>query len=104
MAWAALVVAGLCEMMGVYMISRYNEHKSMRNLLLLIVAFIFSFSGLAYAMETLPMGTAYAIWTGIGAAGGAILGMVFFHESKDWRRIFCIGLVLGSAICLKLIA
>ena len=104
MAWVALVMAGLCEMMGLYMISRYNERKSMQNLLLLIAAFILSFSGLAYAMETLPMGTAYAIWTGIGAAGGAILGMLFFNESKDWRRIFCIGLVLGSAICLKLIA
>ena len=104
MAWVSLVMAGLCEMMGVYMISRYNEQKSMQNLLLLTLAFILSFSGLAYAMETLPMGTAYAIWTGIGAAGGAILGMLFFNESKDWRRIFCIGLVLGSAICLKLIA
>ena len=104
MAWVALVMAGLCEMMGVYMISKYNEQKSMQNLLQLIAAFILSFSGLAYAMETLPMGTAYAIWTGIGAAGGAILGMLFFNESKDWRRIVCIGLVLGSAICLKLIA
>ena len=104
MAWVALLIAGLCEMMGVYMISRYNRQKSVRNLFLLIVAFTFSFSGLAYAMETLPMGTAYAIWTGIGAAGGALLGMLFFNESKDWRRILCIGLVLSSAICLKLIA
>lgn len=104
MAWIALVMAGFFEMMGVYMISRYNRQKNMRNLFLLIVAFTFSFSGLAYAMETLPMGTAYAIWTGIGAAGGALLGMLFFNESKDWRRILCIGLVLSSAICLKLIA
>lgn len=104
MAWIALVMAGLFEMMGVYMISRYNRQKNMQNLFLLIVAFTFSFSGLAYAMETLPMGTAYAIWTGIGAAGGALLGMLFFNESKDWRRILCIGLVLSSAICLKLIA
>ena len=47
---------------------------------------------------------AYAIWTGIGAAGGALLGMLFFNESKDWRRIVCITLVLGSAVCLKLIS
>lgn len=69
MAWMALVMAGLCEMMGVYMISKYNKTKTIKNLGLLIFAFTLSFVGLAYAMETLPMGTAYAIWTGIGAAG-----------------------------------
>lgn len=104
MAWVALVVAGLCEMMGVYMISKYNEVKSMKNLLLLIFTFTLSFAGLAFAMETLPMGTAYAIWTGIGAAGGALLGMMFFKESKDWRRVVCIVLVLGAAIFLKLLS
>ena len=104
MAWVALVVAGLCEMMGVFMISKYNDKKNPQNLVLMIVAFTSSFAGLAYAMESLPMGTAYAIWTGIGAAGGALLGMLFFNESKDWRRIVCIALVLGSAVCLKLIS
>lgn len=104
MAWVALLIAGLCEMMGVYMISKYNKNKSIKNLGLLILAFILSFAGLAYAMETLPMGTAYAIWTGIGAAGGALLGMLFFNESKDWRRIICIAFVLGAAIFLKLLS
>ncbi|MEX3744277.1 MULTISPECIES: DMT family transporter [Lysinibacillus] len=104
MAWIVLVVAGLCEMMGVYMISKYNEVKSMKNLALLIFVFTLSFAGLAYAMETLPMGTAYAIWTGIGAAGGALLGMLLFNESKDWRRVVCIVLVLGAAIFLKILS
>ncbi len=104
MAWVALVVAGLCEMMGVFMISKYNEAKRVKNLMLLIFAFTLSFAGLAFAMETLPMGTAYAIWTGIGAAGGALLGMMFFKESKDWRRVVCIVLVLGAAIFLKLLS
>lgn len=104
MAWIALVVAGLCEMMGVYMISKYNEAKSIKNLVLLIFVFTLSFAGLSYAMETLPMGTAYAIWTGIGAAGGALLGMLFFNESKDWRRLVCIVLVLGAAIFLKILS
>lgn len=104
MAWMALIIAGLCEMMGVYMISKYNNEKNKKNLGLLIFAFILSFAGLAYAMETLPMGTAYAIWTGIGAAGGALLGMFFFNESKDWRRIVCIVLVLGAAVMLKVLS
>ncbi|WP_068982980.1 MULTISPECIES: DMT family transporter [Lysinibacillus] len=104
MAWIVLIVAGLCEMMGVYMISKYNEVKSMKNLALLIFVFTLSFAGLAYAMKTLPMGTAYAIWTGIGAAGGALLGMLLFNESKDWRRVVCIVLVLGAAIFLKILS
>ena len=104
MAWIVLVVAGICEMMGVYMISKYNEVKSMKNLALLIFVFTLSFAGLAYAMKTLPMGTAYAIWTGIGAAGGALLGMLLFNESKDWRRVVCIALVLGAAIFLKILS
>jgi paired small multidrug resistance pump len=103
-AWIVLVVAGICEMMGVYMISKYNEVKSMKNLALLIFVFTLSFAGLAYAMKTLPMGTAYAIWTGIGAAGGALLGMLLFNESKDWRRVVCIVLVLGAAIFLKILS
>ncbi|GLC87186.1 DMT family transporter [Lysinibacillus piscis] len=104
MAWLALVGAGICEMLGVYMMAKYNEVKNAKNLLLLIVVFALSFAGLSYAMLTLPMGTAYAIWTGIGAAGGALLGMLFFNESKDWRRIACIVLVLGAAIMLKLLS
>lgn len=59
---------------------------------------------LAYAMETLPMGTAYAIWTGIGASGGAIVGMLVYRESKDWKRLVFIGMVLGAAIGLKLVS
>lgn len=50
------------------------------------------------------MGTAYAIWTGIGASGGAILGMILYDESKDWRRLVFIGMVLSAAIGLKLVS
>ncbi|PWZ96760.1 QacE family quaternary ammonium compound efflux SMR transporter, partial [Staphylococcus pseudintermedius] len=50
-----------------------------------------------------PMGTAYAIWTGIGTAGGTILGMVVYHESKQFIRIFFIFLIIISAVGLKLV-
>jgi paired small multidrug resistance pump len=50
------------------------------------------------------MGTAYAIWTGIGTVGGALIGMLFFGESKDWRRILFIAMVLGAVIGLKVIS
>ncbi|HDX9494247.1 MULTISPECIES: DMT family transporter [Bacillus cereus group] len=104
MAWIYLILAGLFEMFGVAMINKLHKVRNWQSLTLLILGFGLSFIFLAYAMETLPMGTAYAIWTGIGASGGAILGMVFYGESKDWRRLIFIGMVLGAAIGLKLVS
>ncbi|EJP84208.1 DMT superfamily drug/metabolite transporter [Bacillus mycoides] len=104
MAWISLILAGLFEMFGVAMINKLHKDRNWKSLALLILGFGLSFIFLAYAMETLPMGTAYAIWTGIGASGGAILGMVFYGESKDWRRLIFIGMVLGAAIGLKLVS
>ncbi|MCF3942117.1 DMT family transporter [Oceanobacillus alkalisoli] len=104
MAWTALVLAGLFEMFGVAMINKLHIDRNFKALALLILGFGASFILLAYAMITLPMGTAYAIWTGIGASGGAILGMLIYGESKDWKRIVFIGMVLGAAVGLKLIS
>ncbi|MCG5105018.1 DMT family transporter [Oceanobacillus alkalisoli] len=104
MAWTALVLAGLFEMFGVAMINKLHIDRNFKALALLILRFGASFILLAYAMITLPMGTAYAIWTGIGASGGAILGMLIYGESKDWKRIVFIGMVLGAAVGLKLIS
>jgi quaternary ammonium compound-resistance protein SugE len=61
-----------------------------------------SFFLLAQAARTLPIGTAYAVWTGIGAVGTAVLGMVLFDEPRDWVRVGCIGLVVVGVIGLKL--
>lgn len=104
MAWISLILAGLCEMFGVVMINKLHKDRNWQALVLLFLGFGASFIFLAYSMKTLPMGTAYAIWTGIGASGGAILGMVFYGESKDWKRLVFIGMVLGSAIGLKLVS
>ncbi|MBM4763863.1 multidrug efflux SMR transporter [Bacillus sp. B15-48] len=102
MAWISLVVAGLFEMAGVAMMNQYSHDRRWRSLLLLIVAFAASFYFLSYSMQTLPMGTSYAIWTGIGASGGAIIGMLFYDESNDWKRILFIAVILSSAVGLKL--
>lgn len=104
MAWTSLIVAGLFEMFGVSMINQWHQDRHWRSLLLLILGFGTSFLLLSYAMETLPMGTAYAVWTGIGASGGAILGMILYGESKDWKRLIFIAMVLGAAVGLKLIS
>ncbi|MBT2571752.1 multidrug efflux SMR transporter [Planococcus sp. ISL-110] len=104
MTWTALVLAGVFEMFGVAMINKLHQDRNWQSLLLLIAGFGASFVFLAYSMETLAMGTAYAIWTGIGASGGAILGMLFYNESKDWKRILFIAMVLGAAVGLKLVS
>ncbi|KQL17738.1 multidrug efflux SMR transporter [Cytobacillus solani] len=102
MAWTSLVLAGLFEMFGVAMINKLHRDRNWKSLVLLVLGFGASFVLLSYAMETLPMGTAYAIWTGIGASGGAILGILLYGESKNWKRLVFIAMVLGAAIGLKL--
>lgn len=104
MAWTSLILAGIFEMFGVAMINKLHIDRNFKALALLILGFGASFIFLAYAMRTLPMSTAYAVWTGIGASGGAILGMLIYGESKDWRRIVFISMVLGGAVGLKLIS
>ncbi|GLI09433.1 QacE family quaternary ammonium compound efflux SMR transporter [Paenibacillus tyrfis] len=104
MAWAALLAAGLCEVIGVVALKRVTEKRHWTSYLLLIVTLGTSFSLLSLAMNHIPMGTAYAIWTGIGTAGSTLLGMFAFGEPKEWRRILFIGLILASAIGLKLIS
>ncbi|MCH1625924.1 DMT family transporter [Ferdinandcohnia quinoae] len=104
MEWAYLTLAGLFEMIGVVMINRLHAQRNWQSLVYLLAGFGGSFLFLALAMRTLPMGTAYAIWTGIGASGGAILGMIFYGEPKDWKRLLFIAMVLGSAVGIKLIS
>ncbi|MGY3765083.1 DMT family transporter [Vagococcus vulneris] len=104
MEWAALIAAGLFEMLGVNAINRFNEKKSAANLFGLIIFFLCSFLLLSYAITKLSMSTAYAIWTGIGAAGGAILGIIYHGESKDLKRLFFISLIIIATIGLKIIS
>lgn len=104
MNWIFLIIAGIFEMFGVLMINKFNKDRNATSVLLLVAGFGLSFLFLSFAMKTLPMGTAYAVWTGIGASGGAILGMIFYGEPKNFWRIFFIALVLGSAVGLKLVS
>ncbi|WP_079476682.1 DMT family transporter [Marinococcus halophilus] len=104
MAWAWLVLAGLFEMFGVMMINQMHQDRRWRSLAWLIIGFGASFFFLSEAMKTLPMGTAYAVWTGIGAAGGALAGMILYGEKKNWQRLLFILMVLGAAVGLKLVA
>lgn len=102
MAWFFLVLAGIFEMIGVVMINKVHKERNWKSLFLLLTGFGASFLFLAIAMRSLPMGTAYAVWTGIGASGGAILGMLFYGEPKNWRRILFISMILSATIGLKM--
>ncbi|AEP90442.1 MULTISPECIES: multidrug efflux SMR transporter subunit YkkD [Bacillus] len=102
--WISLLCAGCLEMAGVALMNQYAKEKSVKWVLLIIVGFAASFSLLSYAMETIPMGTAYAVWTGIGTAGGALVGILFYKEQKDAKRIFFIALILCSAVGLKILS
>ena len=104
MSWLFLIVAGLFEMIAVIMMNEVNKRKSWQSVFSMIVTFASSFLFLSLAMKQIPMGVAYAIWTGIGASGGAVIGMVFYNESKDWRRVICIFLIISAVIGLKLIS
>ena len=104
MSWLSLIVAGLFEMIAVIMMNEVNKRKNWQSIFGMIVAFAASFLFLAIAMKQIPMGVAYAIWTGIGASGGAVVGIIFYNESKDWRRVICIFLIIGAVIGLKLVS
>lgn len=104
MSFAYVIIAGLFEMLGVLTINKVNKDRNLVSFILLIGAFGLSFLFLSLAMKGLPMGTAYAIWTGIGASGGAILGMIFYGEPKNAWRLLFIAMVLGAAVGLKLVS
>lgn len=104
MAWFVLIIAGLLETFGVAMINQLSVKRNWQTISLLILGFGLSFTLLSYSLRTIPMGTGYAIWTGIGVVGGTLVGMVFYGESKDWKRATFIAMVLGAAVGLKLVS
>lgn len=104
MNWLYLLIAGILEI-GWAVGLKYTEGWSkLYPSLITIVLMIASFQFLSIALKTLPIGTAYAIWTGIGAVGTAILGMIIFDEPRDVSRILCILLIVAGIAGLKLTA
>jgi len=102
MAWVYLVIAGLFEC-GWAIGLKYTEgFTRLVPSLLTVSAMALSFWLLSTAMKTIPVGTAYAVWTGIGAVGVAILGMFLFGESRDVVRIICLLLIVSGILGLKL--
>ncbi|KQX84916.1 quaternary ammonium compound efflux SMR transporter SugE [Variovorax sp. Root473] len=102
MAWGVLLIAGLLEV-GWAIGLKYTEGftrlwPSVGTALSMVLSVVL----LGWAMRSLPVGTAYAVWTGIGAVGTVILGIFLFHEPANAARLICVGLIVAGILGLKL--
>ena len=104
MAWIYLVVAGLLEIGWAIGLKHTAGFSRFWPSVLTIGTMIASFVLLAQALRTIPVGTGYAVWTGIGAAGTAIIGMVWLGESRDVLRLVCLVLIVSGVVGLKFAA
>ncbi|HYD88208.1 MAG TPA: quaternary ammonium compound efflux SMR transporter SugE [Vitreimonas sp.] len=100
-AWITLAVAGLLEIVWAIGLKYADGFTKPLASAVTIAAMIASMWLLAQAARTLPIGTAYAVWTGIGAVGAALLGIMLFSESANAIRLGCIGLIVAGIVGLK---
>lgn len=101
MAWAYLLLAGLLEIAWATGLKYARGFTRPAATIFTVTAMVASFWFLSKAVQSIPLGTAYAVWTGIGVVGTAVLGIALFGESRDALRIACIGLILAGIVGLK---
>jgi quaternary ammonium compound-resistance protein SugE len=102
-AWLVLLVAGFCEI-GWAVGLKYTEgFTRLWPSIATLLAMVVSVALLGWSLKVLPLGTAYAVWTGIGAVGTAIFGMFLFGESREVARLISIGLIVAGIVGLKLL-
>lgn len=104
MAWVILVLAGLLEVAWAFLLKQsegFTRHEYTIGFLVTLAASMFL---LSQSLKTLPIGTAYAIWTGIGAAGTAIIGMLWLGESREVIKLVSLALLIAGIIGLRLTA
>lgn len=102
MAWILLLVAGLLEVVWAFSMKRSEGFTKLTPSLITLIAMIASFALLARAMRDLPLGTAYTIWTGIGAVGAFVLGILALGEQATPMRITAAALIVGGLVLMKL--
>ncbi|NIF49107.1 quaternary ammonium compound efflux SMR transporter SugE [Enterobacter sp. Ap-1006] len=102
MAWIVLLIAGLLEVVWAVGLKYTHGFSRLLPSVITIVAMVVSMALLAWAMKTLPTGTAYAVWTGIGAVGAAITGILLLGESANPMRLASLALIVVGIIGLKL--
>jgi quaternary ammonium compound-resistance protein SugE len=104
MAWIILVLAGLFEVGWAVGLKYTQGFTRLVPTAITIASMILSIGLLGLALRTLPLGTAYAMWTGIGTLGTAILGIYLFAEPAHPSRLFCIALIVAGLVGLKLVS
>jgi quaternary ammonium compound-resistance protein SugE len=104
MSWFLLVAAGLFEIAWAIGLKYTEGFSRLVPSILTLAAMALSVALLGMALKTLPIGTAYAVWTGIGAVGTALLGLILFGESTEPLRLASIGLIVAGIIGLKLVS
>ncbi|MEH3118267.1 MAG: quaternary ammonium compound efflux SMR transporter SugE [Methylorubrum populi] len=102
MAWIVLVVAGLLEVVWAFAMKQSEGFSRLWPSVVTFVAMALSFACLAWSMRSLPLGTAYTIWTGIGAVGAFVVGIAFLGEAMNATRILAAGLIVGGLVLMKL--
>ena len=102
MSWTYLVIAGVLEIVWAIGLKYTDGFSKLTPSVITIAAMIASVVFLSLALKTIPVGTGYAVWTGIGAVGTAILGIVLFAEPATAARIGCIALIVAGIIGLKI--
>jgi quaternary ammonium compound-resistance protein SugE len=102
MAWTYLTIAGVFEVVWAIGLKYTEGFTRLLPSIGTVGAMALSFLFLAIALKTIPVGTAYAVWTGIGAVGTVALGIFLFGESRDPLRILCILIIVGGIVGLKL--
>ncbi|MGM0844749.1 MAG: DMT family transporter [Bacillota bacterium] len=101
MAWFYLILAGMFEVLLVSFMKLSEGYKKIIPTILAFLSGGVSFYLLSLALISIPISTGYSVWTGIGSAGAVIVGMLFFNEKRDFRRIFFISCIVLSVIGLK---
>ncbi len=101
MAWVFLALASFGEIVAVMSLNLYVRRKTLLRLTLTGITFGLALLFLSLAMREIPMSIAYAIWTGLGAAGAVLMGILFFREPADWKRLFFLGCIIVGAAGLK---
>ncbi len=108
MPWLFLILAGMCEMvwpLGFKYTHGFSKHYwAIGGTFSIMVLSLYLMSLATKGSNGIHVGTAYAVWTGLGAAGTAVLGILLFNEPRDFMRIVCIGMIIGGAVGLKFLA
>lgn len=102
MSWLFLIIAGTFEVVGVTGMQILVKGQKLKGFLILLIGMSISFSFLSLGMQNISLGVAYAIWTGIGTVGSALVGMLIYGESKDKIRVFFIALVVVAVVGIRI--